>query len=307
MLLTPHSAKIFPDAGGVNTSPPTELTNDTEIPSSSSPRGDNDNKGGEKDDGGKPAGKAFRQRGSAKMSFVSQASGNGSAANSVETLINFLTTNIDNNNIKDRTYLRKFEELTAEVLSIAHDAELQRIIKSHGWTGSRYRNSEDTPLEASSLLQALSNLYLRNKVNSYTNRISNLFGLGDEKGADDIFSFCPDLLLTAIKENAQGNKAARDRENNGFSNGVNANASSNSLTSVVSTGSAANRSAILSEQLNSYSFTGACMLADISGFSKFSGAMCSKGVSGLDELREATNGFLGHIVKIVYEYHGDGK
>jgi hypothetical protein len=49
------------------------------------------------------------------------------------------------------------------------------------------------------------------------------------------------------------------------------------------------------------------MLADISGFSKFSGEMCLKGVSGLDELREATNGFLGHIVKIVYEFHGDGK
>jgi hypothetical protein len=27
-------------------------------------------------------------------------------------------------------------------------------------------------------------------------------------------------------------------------------------------------------------FKGACMLADISGFSKFSGAMCSKGVTG---------------------------
>jgi hypothetical protein len=48
------------------------------------------------------------------------------------------------------------------------------------------------------------------------------------------------------------------------------------------------------------------MLADISGFTKFSGAMCSKGVSGLDDLREATNGFLGHFVKLVYEFEGDG-
>ena len=190
----------------------------------------------------------------------------------METLINFLTSNIDNIT-KDRDYLHKFEELSAEVLSVAHDAELHRIIKSHGWTGSRYRSSEDTPLEAQSLLQALSNLYLRNKVNSYTNRISNLFGLGDEKGADDIFSFCPDLLLNALKEQDARGKA-------------------NLLDTDIS---------------NTYSFNGACMLADISGFSKFSGAMCSKGVSGLDELREATNGFLGHIVKIVYEYHGDGK
>ena len=59
--------------------------------------------------------------------------------------------------------------------------------------------------------------------------------------------------------------------------------------------------------IQSFTFTGACMLPDISGFSKFSGEMCSKGVSGLDELRESINGFLGHIVETVYEYDGDGK
>lgn len=64
---------------------------------------------------------------------------------------------------------------------------------------------------------------------------------------------------------------------------------------------------VMSSEVRSATFTGACMLADISGFSKFSGAMCLKGVNGLDELREATNGFLGHIVKIVYEFHGDGE
>eukprot|EP01034_Spumella_vulgaris_P023172 gene23172-29366_t len=54
-----------------------------------------------------------------------------------------------------------------------------------------------------------------------------------------------------------------------------------------------------------FSFIGACMLVDISGFSKFSGAMCSQGVTGLDELRSATNTFLGHFVRTVYEYDGD--
>ena len=64
------------------------------------------------------------------------------------------------------------------------------------------------------------------------------------------------------------------------------------------------------------------MLADISGFSSFSAAMCSNGgittiitiisydwliVSGLDALREVTNGFLGHFIKTVYQYEGDGK
>eukprot|EP00597_Dinobryon_sp_UTEXLB2267_P015134 CAMPEP_0170124916 /NCGR_PEP_ID=MMETSP0020_2-20130122/18586_1 /TAXON_ID=98059 /ORGANISM="Dinobryon sp., Strain UTEXLB2267" /LENGTH=570 /DNA_ID=CAMNT_0010357189 /DNA_START=171 /DNA_END=1880 /DNA_ORIENTATION=+ len=33
--------------------------------------------------------------------------------------------------------------------------------------------------------------------------------------------------------------------------------------------------------------------------------MCRKGVRGLDDLREVTNGFLGYFVKIVYEHKGD--
>jgi len=205
------------------------------------------------------------------ISFVSQSSAGELSSQSVESLINFLTTNADQI-LKDRELLHKFEELSGEALSATHDAELHRIVKSHGWTGSRYRNADEVPLEAQSLLQALSNLYLRNKVNSYTNKISNLFGLGDEKGADQILSFCPDLLLTCLKEtcNTQNHYSSSD-------------------------------------PVRCFTFTGACMLADISGFSKFSAAMCLKGVSGLDDLREATNGFLGHIVKIVYEHHGDGK
>jgi hypothetical protein len=60
-------------------------------------------------------------------------------------------------------------------------------------------------------------------------------------------------------------------------------------------------------QVSCTSFEGACMLADISGFSKFSGAMCSLGLAGLDDLHTATNEFLGHFVDIVYQYRGDGK
>ena len=41
------------------------------------------------------------------------------------------------------------------------------------------------------------------------------------------------------------------------------------------------------------------------GFSKFSGAMCSRGVTGLDDLHSATNEFLGHFVDVVYESKGD--
>ena len=52
-------------------------------------------------------------------------------------------------------------------------------------------------------------------------------------------------------------------------------------------------------------FHAACMLVDISGFSSFSGSMCSKGVVGLDDLHKATDGFLGHFVDVVHMYDGD--
>jgi hypothetical protein len=212
---------------------------------------------------------ALRHRMSSRMSFTSQASSHGDQASSTEALINYLTSNIDA--LKQRENLHKFEAMSAEVLLTTHDAELHRIFKSHGWIGSRYRSSDETPLEAQSLLQALSNFYLRNKGNNFAK--GNLFGVSDEKGADEILSFCPDLLLTALK--------ARDNQRI--------------------------KSKMQAENVTSHVFQGACMLADISGFSKFSGKKCSEGVRGLDELREVTNGFLGYIVKCVYAYYGDGK
>ena len=43
------------------------------------------------------------------------------------------------------------------------------------------------------------------------------------------------------------------------------------------------------------------------GFSKFSGALCARGVTGLDDLHSATNEFLGHFVDVVYQFKGDGE
>ena len=54
-------------------------------------------------------------------------------------------------------------------------------------------------------------------------------------------------------------------------------------------------------------FEGACMLADISGFTKLSGACCEEGTSGLDRLHDACSGYLGKFVQTVYTYQGDGK
>ena len=90
-----------------------------------------------------------------------------------------------------------------------------------------------------------------------------------------MFSFCPDTLLHILKNRSDALPLSASSIGEGSS--------------------------------TSYSFHGACMLADISGFTKFSSLMCRKGVRGLDNLRDVTNGFLGYFVRIVYEHRGDGK
>jgi hypothetical protein len=190
-----------------------------------------------------------------------------SLSSSIELLINYLTLYLEDQSFESRR-LKKFEELTAELLENNHDPELHRITKAHGWNGCRFRATIEKSLDVHSCLQALSNWYLRhNKFQNYASQISNLIGLGEE-GADQILSFCPDNLLNFLRDNPR---------------------------------------ILQNKDAPCFTFNGACMLADISGFSKFSAAMCSKGVLGLDELREATSVFLGHIVKVVYEFDGDGK
>ena len=54
-------------------------------------------------------------------------------------------------------------------------------------------------------------------------------------------------------------------------------------------------------------FYGACLLVDISGFTKLSSKHCNSGVTGLDQLHRITNGFLAHLVQIVHYNCGDGK
>lgn len=50
----------------------------------------------------------------------------------------------------------------------------------------------------------------------------------------------------------------------------------------------------------------ACILADISGFTKLSCSFCNNGSVGLDMLHATVNGFLSKFVQIVYSYGGDG-
>jgi class 3 adenylate cyclase len=52
-------------------------------------------------------------------------------------------------------------------------------------------------------------------------------------------------------------------------------------------------------------FEGVVMIVDISGFTKLSGAFCSKGRDGIDGLQKIVNGFMGILVEAVYSCGGD--
>eukprot|EP01032_Pedospumella_encystans_P018071 gene18071-20584_t len=55
----------------------------------------------------------------------------------------------------------------------------------------------------------------------------------------------------------------------------------------------------------SFFLHGVCLLVDISGFTKLSGAFCAQGKDGIDGLQLATNGFMGKLVEIIYSFGGD--
>jgi hypothetical protein len=172
--------------------------------------------------------------------------------------------------------LDQLEKATIDVIQCSSEPELLRILKDYGWTGAKFRPPELHSLYAQEqCLKALKNFYLRNHDRDASAEIHSrkLVAAFTKSETDNklalIYPFCPGMLLKHLSENKIDmlNPAGIPK---------------------------------------SFSFDGACMLADISGFSKFSGAMCAKGVGGLDGLREATNGFLAHFVKVVYEHHGDG-
>ena len=185
----------------------------------------------------------------------------------VDRLIDYLTEHQSTLYDRDEKLIA-FEKLTEEVLGQCTDPDLHRLLKEQGWTGFHYQLNFEPPfIDGQSCLNTLSNYYL--KINSHC-ALSDISAIVDAetRSMDQILPFCPDVLVNYLKKQPITNESSGPRR----------------LT-----------------------FRGACMLADISGFSKFSGAMCSKGVSGLDDLREATNGFLGYFVKQVYEYKGDGE
>ncbi len=68
---------------------------------------------------------------------------------------------------------------------------------------------------------------------------------------------------------------------------------------------AENLSNVVAPPVGHQSVTGCIMIVDISGFTKFSSNMCSKGAGGLDQLHTLAESFFQIIINRIYEYDGD--
>lgn len=183
----------------------------------------------------------------------------------IATLLNYLSDNVEDV-LKNREKMKKFEQLTAEVVNNHNDPALHRVVKAHGWSGKRYLRVHHAALDTQSYLRSLANLYLSQR-KAYDGLRSNIPG-EESSEPEKIVSFLPDILIRHLT------------------------------------------SALVIEKSGDIScstFLGAALLVDISGFSMFAAEKCSHGVGGLNDLHDATNGFLGHLVYIVYRYGGDGK
>ncbi len=55
----------------------------------------------------------------------------------------------------------------------------------------------------------------------------------------------------------------------------------------------------------SFFLKGVCLLVDISGFTMMSEQFCVQGKNGLDGLQQTTNGYMGQLVDVIYQFGGD--
>lgn len=191
--------------------------------------------------------------------------------------------------------LTKFEMCTITAQEIIPESDFRLLLKQYGWIGDKYKDEEwNRPSFREQFLKAAKNFYLKNyqDVNMFTpaRKRANTA----EAVTDYVVPFCPDILVEYL--HSQSVLETHKHEEDATKQASHGVVATNRHLSVPPM-----------HKVRSFSFRGACVLADISGFSKFSGRMCLQGVSGLDELREATNGFLGHFVKLVYEFGGDGE
>ena len=188
----------------------------------------------------------------------------------ISLLYNFLSENGEEI-LLDPLLLKEFETISLEAMDRGQEVSaLKEILIQHGWIGTQYSLSA---LDIESLTQTLGNLYITRVIQSK---------IIAEEQAD--FDANPEVFLQ------------EDSLVKSFT--------PNSLLHILS---ADIHFELFSElKVKCVKVYGACVLADISGFTKMSARHCQDGSRGLDKLHQATNGFLGALVRTVYSYGGDG-
>ena len=220
--------------------------------------------------------------------------------------------------------LSEFEQLVEVATKNIEDLALLRVLKAHGWKGHRFFHSQSIRVDASALMMALSNLYLQTSVATLTAMTADsslTASMSAASNSSQRLSISqkrsPSLLSTNMERQSSstGKKITAAPMIEGADELLPATVEEQlmdlqvlSFCPNILVKHLLSRMDMEGEEIldvSSSSFEAACMLVDISGFSKYSGAMCSKGVVGLDDLHKSTNEFLGHFVDVVHRYQGD--
>ena len=206
-------------------------------------------------------------------------------------LFNFLSLHGESISINDQL-IREFEILTLEVLTnltlitkSEDESPLVTVLEEHGWDGSRYALSRSIAFDVSSLQQSLGTLYfVGNKVlkdlecqytGAGTGNINgnhpidnNYNGYNGNYNSDEnqlIQSYSPNIILRKIIKSLTLNSTNNSNNDN---NTINPNLNPN-----INTDSIPNPTPGLTVTVpSSEPLLGACVLADISGFTKLSSA-----------------------------------
>lgn len=189
-------------------------------------------------------------------------------------LLNFLTTH-GKRMMDSESIMREFEMLTLDVLKTVNEhSPLYDTVVSHGWNGDHYAFAPSQAFDYQHFKHALATLYFVGRSTMQLKRkVHKNYSFAEyfsEKAL--VRSYCPNFIIndTVALYNEFGDMS------------------------------------VLIQEPRYKSFFGCCLLADISGFTKLSSAYCLKGSAGLDALHNATDTFLGNLVKTVYDHQGDG-
>ena len=218
---------------------------------------------------------------------------------------------------------------------ITNKPVISAILWKFGWNGHHFYTDDDDSLHIKKLVDCLSSAHL--KAYRFKERNSSMSmamspGMGGPLSPGDPGS--PSVSMSLLDRDRSTYRAYKQADTSSFRYAFRAvnmynrsllnesEEEGNNASPVVANGIDGNRLDSLTIQsycpdvlLDTFKnlhqpiatqFFGACILVDISGFTKLSNMFCERGTSGLDDLHMATNEFLGFFADTIYEFDGDG-